>query len=452
MATFTDQFNIANAATLDGVGGWQVQDDGSSGAIEVFTTAAVNKTVSQEATAVQETTVPTTREQRIRANVACLANPSSGTSYVTIGCYGVQDGTAANFEWGWGLQLGWDSAGTARTLRIIRNTAGGFSGAGTSFNALITNANVTLATFNGTDLTTLQEIQLIVTQIDGGMRVRAYLNEGDLSNPTLEFLDPHDFPVNATATQVAGWYIGLGVHDVARALLVYNVYAEDYSESSIDDIQEKDQPKLSELRTAISERYSGASTMSLDDTILNRFINNAVQRCIRDLGDAATFMQPTTVITLEADANGFATLPRYVKRPISLWRANENREAPWYLAEQTVNGAVVVNLDRNDSPGSTEVRMTYVVKFENMEADTDRCPIPKEYQELIEVATCIALASKDEMTTRRATYLEEYGACLGSVKSDLQRGVRSKHFRFAPLRMGRGRRRLYPINWNTRAP
>jgi len=428
MTTWDQTFAQNDAATLDGILGFTLAQDGSGGGdIELFNTFATPSVNDEVVVATQTTTVPTTHNQEISVLFASSTEEEGGRNY-SITCGTFTDGTGAS--WGVGARFTYGASGL-RTLDIIADSGGGvvFGGSPASFltkdvTSLTETADV--AGSGVTDLLVLQEMRFIVTTIEGGMRLRAYINEDDDDQPTLEYRDYRD-PHEYTGSTFGSWYFAFG-DSFARALKLSEVHARDYEEKIPEAIQLGDRHSLSEIRANVLTRVDGSSVgtdRASDTAFMNELINSTVEEIIDEVGDVALFMQPVEEMTLTVDADRVATLPAYVDRVFTIVEIDKEFSTPWHFLGYTTDETVQVIFEKGYDATSGRHRVHYQMKYQRMDADDDLCIIPRRFTEAVVYGTILRIAEYDTNDSLHQQTLLRYQQKLKQIKQAMNRVLRT---------------------------
>jgi len=423
MTSWSEDFARADV-DLDGAVGFVVSNNSSDGVgIEIFDTYATNDTASEAVIAYQTSSLPETLLQRIRALVAFeTETPASGTDNhaITVGLYG----RTTDDETGYGARLTYANA-DVRTLEIVRENNGAFGAVDTLVTKTLTTEILSVAS---SDLLVSQEVRLIATTVEGGTRLRAYINQEDDDYPTLEHTDYRDpFELVQTTTTFGIWYFFLD-EAAARALKVLEIHGDDIVEQSPAAVQIQDRHTLSEIRANVLTRVDGSSVgtdRAGDTDFMNEIINSTVEEILDDVGDVALFMQPVESLTLTAGADRVATMPSYVNKVISIVDVDLNVETPWNFLGYTSDETVQIIFDKGYEVTGRTTRVHYQMKYARMDVDTDLCPIPRRFTEAVVYGAIMRISEYDTNDTLHKHSQLRYEKKVTQIKKAMNRMLRA---------------------------
>lgn len=408
---FTETFQRANTTSIDGVGGWATISGGVG--VGISHTVAGNRAGDSEV-ATQETTVPLTKDQWIRAVVGAVSEPGSGeNAYVAIGAMAVR-GTNA---YGFGVRLTYAAGGT-RTIDFIKGTGANAD----DFISVGESATVTLASVNSTDLGVPQELYFAVTTVRGGVRLRAAVNNEDLDEPDIEFVLGQDLPNSypTSPSDYGDWYLAFGTMATANMLSCYEFNAIDELEviPREQGIGIQNQLTLSEIRTRVIQRYTGnkSSGTNLDTTQVNEEINSAVAEVWQNGVDIFTFMEPEADVSITTDANGFWTAPYYMENVLGVWNTGRRSPASFHEWSRAEDDRPILRFRADTEPRTFSANVRYRARLTRMDADADPCVIPRQYSDIVELGAMRNLARDDSVANRFQFYETRFYRRLDDMK------------------------------------
>lgn len=427
MTSWSQSFAQSDIANLDGDLGFTTDNDGTTplGIVELFNTFATNAVASAAVQAQQATTLPTTDEQRVRALVAFdTETPASGSDNhrIIVGLFSTADGAG----WGYGVRLTYANA-DVRTLEIVRDNGTAITAGGSPASvATVTLTTSQILSQSSSDLNVLQEIRLIATPVEGGTRVRAYVNQDDDDEPNLEYVDHRD-PFDLTGSTLGQWYFHFDEAPI-RTLKVAEIHGDDIVEREPDDVQIKDRHTLEEIRNNVLTRMDGSSTgtdRAGDTAFMNEIINSTVEEIISEVGDMAWFMQVVEEITLSPDSDRVVTLPTYIDRVFTIVNVEREFSAPWQFLGKLANEVTQIVFEKGYDALSGRHRIHYQMKYQRMDADADSCPIPRRYTEAIVYGTIMRVAEFDTNDSLHQQSMARFQQKLRQIRQDMNRLNRS---------------------------
>ena len=411
MTIWAETFSQSDITDLD-------SDLGFLGAgLDLIDTYATNSVGSSAGIMYQVTTTPATLSQEIRALVAFeTETPSSGTdSHSIMVCnYANVTGTVQ----GYGVRLIYANA-DVRTLEIVRE-----AGAGEDVLATLTLTTEVLSVA-GSDLLVSQEIRLIATPVEGGTRLRAYINDNDDDFPTIEFTDYRD-PFDLTGSVFGQWAIITGAAAL-NALRILEIHGQDLDERLPPVVQLQDRHTLSEIRANVLTRVDGSSVgtdRAGDMDFMNEIINSTVEEILDEVGDVALFMQPVEVLTLTAGVDRITTMPAYVDKVISIVETDRDLKPPWHFLGYTSDGVVQIIFDRGYAITGRTTRVHYQMKYQRMDVDTDLCVIPRRFTEAVVYGAIMRIAEYDTNDSLHRQTMERYQQKVTQIKRAMNRMLR----------------------------
>jgi len=423
MTSYSQSFAQADIADLDADLGFTTDNDGTTplGIVELFNTFATNAVASAAVQAQQATTIPTTDEQRVRALVAFnTETPASGSDNhrIIVGLYSLADGAS----WGYGVRLTYAN-NSVRTLEIIRDDGTAITAGGSPTSvATVTLTTAQILSQSSSDLNVLQEIRLIATPVEGGTRVRAYVNEDDDDTPNLEYVDHRD-SFDLTGSALGQWYFHFDEAPL-RTLKVAEIHGDDIEEREPDDVQIKDRHNLGEIRANVLTRMDGSSTgtdRAGDTVFMNEIINSTVEEIITEVGDVAWFMQVVEELTFIPTVDRVVTLPTYIDRIFTIVDVEREFSAPWQFLGKLANEVSQIVFEKGYNAKGRRLRVHYQMKYQRMDVDADPCPIPRRYTETVVYGTIMRVAEFDTNDSLHAQTMARFQQKLRQMRQDMNR-------------------------------
>lgn len=433
MTEFLEKFDRSNR-DLDGDAGWTVIGQpglGSppvAGAIEILDTYATNKVASHESFAVQGATLPETFDQEVVARVACIEQDAG--AFIGVGLE--KGAVASNPSWGFGAYLYYEPNGQ-RSLGLYANRDGGWFALVPANIHLFGTKTVTLLTDPaGSDLRVIQQIRVRARRTDEGTLIRAYLNNGDMASPDLEYL----FHRDSFGTSFGEWGFWFGAHSNARKLIVASIEAQDIR-FDLAAYTPVGTPTLKELKDGALARYSGsAENDDLDPGLLTEYANDAINEIVNEVGDIAYFLNPVETMTLVLDDDGFTAFDERVERVISIRNPDTEREVKWEGVNPTKDGRVRVKIDPAPVPSGQSYRVTFQLRPDGMDKDSDHSIIPRKHRELAMIAIAMRIGGFDTNAEHLQWLEKRYERLLVLLKRDCNRWQRMRRkLRFHSPRM-----------------
>ena len=265
----------------------------------------------------------------------------------------------------------------------------------------------------------LQELRLtVVDEASGGTRLKVYVNGDDDSLPAIEFVDDVE-----VTTKVAGvWGFELG----ATSTGIDAWYASDKF-ADADDGNQHVGRQLSELRVDLRDEITRGTGTSLDDAFLDRAVNRAVQFVMKSLGSLAWWRQREETMTLTSVDTRTFELPPYVESVEAFFRAEDRHphgNSIWAIGPNAQGTALKFQSALNFDGQAVIVR--YYLKWTEMEVDTDRCPIPREHDELVVISAAMNIARRTGDQSWMTTLNAFFGTLLKTSKTELNRQKRQQ--------------------------
>lgn len=403
MASITDNFDIADT-TLNSVGGWQTstQDSGGVFVVDRYATATGNATGPTSAVrqqlAFQTTTEPEEPSQELTIHFTA-ATEGSSTDGVLLGAYGDYDAAHDSSSPGVWAAFRYMADGQRR-LEVWSN----FNGSGPDGGAASRLAYVDLVLpgsvvadgyegqlINDGEVGIVQELHMRVDPEDAGLRVRAWVNNGDSDHPLISVVSKSD------AHNVTGngeWWFGINQASLADgSVAVTYFHAADISATqpkqkqpiSLDSF-----PTLSDMRREVMQEYSGSQNVSVSAEALDVVIRYALRQILNRAGATAWWVRTNEAISLTFGSDNVATMPPYVERVIGMVRDSDRAEAIWGYYDHDASGNV-----RIASPHRDALRTEFIMRIEEPHEPEDKVPIPRQHTEALVLAAAARLAARD---------------------------------------------------------
>lgn len=445
MVTFTDKFQRTDR-DIDGDNGWQAALDSEGGvgnAAEILDRYLTNSPSDDAVWVVQQTTVPTGVAQQVRINATSFVQAADATVAAVIGAKASLQGAQPSCIL---AELAWLPNGErVLTLRYGDNLSAGELASVT----LVAQGGVAQDVAHGRMLASpgdspvvgkvgvLQELRLIVTEAEGGLRVRAYVNEPDDDTPTLQAMLWKDWlPVVASdgIDEWGGFGVRFGNSGTAESLVVTSFYGEDYAPTTRETVVQRDNwPTLQEVTDRITRAYRGAANTTSDLDWVRDMVADEVDFLVNDCGDDAWWLRRQAELELTFDGDGNATMPSYVRRVLGLRKAQCVANLPWPFEYLDDNGNVVI---RGPTSVTETVVAHYLLSYRRPAVPTDRVPIPREHLEAVVTGVSLRLAERDRRSDLVASYASRYAALRQQLQNDMARhsNQRRRAMRYTPHR------------------
>ncbi len=467
MATWQDKFDRANS-DLVGSYGWEAINSSTvgTGVLQVKQQYCTHTNGGpggygflSDTSDGNAAVLPASASQEVSAWIGCTREGS--TSKVEIGINGNYNATYASIGLGVFARFEW-KANNERVLSIYHRLGNTLSSGETSDTELATltlvdNAGTVQENWKGFlvdngAVNALQNMRLVVSAEDQGIAVRAYLNNTDDENPTLEaYLRSDLVIVDSSNFPYGQWWIYVG-GDSSNNDVTYiaEISAQDYilgGRSTTADRKEStirgDHPTLRELRERVIKRFSGSSETDLSDFEVDELVRDEVEHLLNVLGDQAVFLIRHEELSVTMDSEGHVTLPDYIERLYSMEPNGQRRPADWAFDHYDSNGNLVIRMNpRREADGVYLAQ--YLQRWERMSFDDDQCPVPRRHAETIILAACRTLAQTRE---RSMALAQSYDALYQSRLIATQREM-ARHWRQRKIRLRPARRAVAPPNSN----
>ncbi len=443
---FLEKFD-QDSSVISGVNGWVLHAP-STGDFEVQNQYLTNKMPAQEAALMQETSVALVMGQRLRVGGHLFIDSVSDTanSIILIGIMGRLTGATDEPGVFLRLDVGADTASLhaenffpfLSALATEDQTNWDLVPAqATSAVSLASTTAATPTLLNRVQpaSTTIdkafQEIEIISEPVDGGVRVRVYINERDLSKPTLEAVINRDFITSDSAfTDVGHAFIFFGKHTNARSFAVTYF---DHEELVLDTeplvTGRRDTPTLKEVRDDCYLVYErNTSSTDQETAAVDLFINWAVRDILGHLGDTCTFTRFEGIFNVTPGTNGYLNMPENVDRIISMEReTSPGHPVPWSWSADNEHGSMHVQIINNESGN---MRVVYQTRIEKAVDDGDHIIVPRKYQETVVTGAVMRMSRFGSDKALLMSIEQEYGRLLRQLKKSMNIELRQRNRKF----------------------
>lgn len=451
MADFEDDFRRSDR-DLHSDGGWTVlaSTDNTTDVLGIRSGYVTNLTTNAPAVASQSGTPATTFAQEVGASLT--ATVEGADSYIDVGC-GYKP-TGANFAAHprtISARFRWLPSG-ARKLQIVSRLRGGSE---------IVHKDLDLATAGGVvsdhvagdlreggALSAEQLVVMTVERIDSGLLARVFLNNPDIDRPIMSAVIGHGYPPpDASDETDPGFaYLMFGSNGTAQSLRVtYFAFADSVAKTidvtGVDGDEGTMRRMIALVRQRLGRGISERQT-NIDPEAMRQDLRDSVEQIMLELGDLPWFAVREESLTLTIDDLDRATLPISVRRIHAIYREDRYRSKIWwqYLFHDTQD-RLVIRVDPSAKSGAVTVR--YLVRHKQFWDDDDRCPIPREHQELVVVDAALRSAEREQrFTETRNTLLARKRELMMLCKREQQRHLNQTRDIYQPVRQVRGYRRL----------
>lgn len=242
-----------------------------------------------------------------------------------------------------------------------------------------------------------QQLRMRVDPQQGGVLIRAYVNNDDDSKPDLQLVvkqEPNtDYAI--TWNSKGYWFFGVtgaaGVGPAADQALVLEFSAEDLTVETVSSFF-RDRPTMLDLIGRTKAKFSGSSrsTGTVAENIRLALIdaqNELLDRC----GGKAFFLRNVGSLTFEASGTaGIVLAPSHVAR-IHLVLDSSQRELPFAVIGQQ-GGRLLVQFG---VAAGAAFLTEYELRVPPFEGDEDRTVIPSRNSEALVLTAALKLATDD---------------------------------------------------------
>jgi hypothetical protein len=389
MATFTDTFASLDATRWDEVGGTATVLNG------VVSMSAPNASLKVKSSS---SDLPTANTQQVSAAFTSLTEGPTAFGIIWIRSDFISS------RYGYGLQLIWNADGS-RTLNLVKVNYV------TQYPDLVDTKTVTLISFDDSDLGVLQSARLqAYDQPDGSTLVRGYLNEDDEALPALEFEDRGTGLNNPPNRSVETYGFAFGA---AATLQLDTITATDaYAQPDFGTFKVGHRT-LSEIREELLMNVQGSVHTNNSSTVYNAMINQAACTEINKLGDQAMFLRRLELHVAEKDSDGLYLMGHNVERVLDIFDSSSKGPIDYYLVGMTNEGRLRLSLD--ESPGDS-MYVRYMQRYQPMVADTDQCPIPQTYDEIVVLAAALRTVTVNRDKELFAVLAERYKSAFEATR------------------------------------
>ena len=355
------------------------------------------------------------------ANTIQVANVMSSavgdTSYVVLWArLDAGGGPAVALRRGFGLRLWWKSA-TERALQIVRiSPTTGLAGLQVVAEAPTSQISL-FPDEDGSDLLTLQQLTLVVTDNDVGpageassVLVRGYLNaldasgNTDLSRPTVEYVDrgSGDAPVPRGP---GTWAITFG-----QALTVFldSWKARDGFEwPTSGSARVSGYRTLAELREMVITIVARGPATNIAVAEIDEAIRDGVRESLDLFSGLAPWLKRWERVTVSW-VDSMCVLPGYIDEVLDVFEASTRRRVNWSRVHRSPGNQTTIVGDTR----STDLFIAYLAAPPSLDDDDSPCPIPKEHDELVRYAAALRLMESRKATEYLPIYRARYDATV----------------------------------------
>tara|TARA_R100000808_G_scaffold21160_1_gene45760 strand:+ start:8208 stop:9527 length:1320 start_codon:yes stop_codon:yes gene_type:complete len=361
---------------------------------------------------------PQSSEQHIQANV--VVTSFGAGQYISLLARLDSDVTSASYspKDGYQMRLVFTATGNCDLFFYRYNKqTGGQEDA-------LTNVDVSssMLKVSSTELGVLQEIRFTVTNEENGVRLRGFVNNDDDENPTLTYLDRGVNVSRSFTTKDAGYW---GMMISAAGLGVDSWDAQD--KYVVPQEGKHVGRTLAQLRTLLSDRISRGGNRNLTDAYLDTQLNLAQNEVMTDLGDLALFTKREETMTLTSTDSGKTfELPTRVETLIDILRSPSRTPVDWSLLNMNQeNTGIRVRMSQNI--GGESVFVIYKIGWQDMLSDTDRCAVPRQFDESVILSAVLRIAERQGDMTYFQTVAAMKSAADGRMRSYLNKTKRMQH-------------------------
>jgi len=349
--------------------------------------------------------LPLSAEQELRCS--CVSYTDGADAWVAL--YARLDDTISvtsfDANGGYECQLNWDTATTADILlyRYERSAA---------TRTLLSTTSVT-ANMNSPVQGGLQNLRFTVTSEDVGVRLQAFVN--DDQTPIVNSLDlGPSSGIDATTKAAGTWGFGVGEPGVG----VDTWEATDkYVIPSLSVHQGR---TLEQLRNATKDEISRGGNTNLTDAYLNAQVNSAQQEVMVSIGQLALFTRREETMTFTSEDSKTVEFPQTVEMITEIMHSPSRVPVAWRLEGYTVQNAVRILLGENPNGGGTYI-VQYHKRWGDLINDTDRCVIPRMFDEVIVISAALRVAARSADARWEGSLVARYRAAMLRMRAYLNR-------------------------------
>jgi hypothetical protein len=260
----------------------------------------------------------------------------------------------------------------------------------------------------------LQDLRFTVTTEDIGVRLRVFLNDDDDASPLLSVLDISGLTPNSDFPKAAGtWGFGIGGGamgiDTWEATDKFVIPAESTYQGRT----------LEQLRNATKDEISRGGNTNLTDAYLNAQINSAQQEVMVSIGQLALFTRREEVMTFSSTDEKTVEFPQTVEMITEIMYSPSRVPVAWRLEGYTETNSVRIVLGENPAANSYLVR--YHKRWKDLLADTDRCIIPRMFDEVIVISAALRVAARSADARWEGSLVARYRAAMLRMRAYLNR-------------------------------
>ncbi len=302
------------------------------------------------------------------------------------------------------------------------------------------------ADISAADLTTLPAAQIPwvmmkvrIASFSGGAPCNAAMDNIAKDDPFAAVVETEDATVGGlTGSDTAHF-------DTNGQLLIgqrfYDEWVKLQSNYENPNVPPELRPTLAEMRTSVRLRYkqNNASNTTDSDTLLNEYINDAVQHILNQVGDMAWWLRRIEEITLTSSPNTVIELPSTVRRLLRIeQQSNPGFALKFRMQGFSSEGKMRIILEELFT-GTFDMHV--IDPPERLSEDTERIPIPPEHQEAVVVETCRRLAQGGGNRALEVSLAADAEKLIREVKSIANKVDRARNER------AHRRRNLHPIRY-----
>lgn len=359
---------------------------------------------------------PVVADQEIRASVASSVEHAT-TSHIDL--HGRLDDSVTEAAFspakGYVCRLAYLASGVRNLvfLKYDRDNAG-------TLKTLKTVAITTLTQSGGaapTDLAVSQDLRFTITNTDIGVRLRAFINNDNDLSPDLDFIDlgadSSDTGPYTTHKDPGFWAFGLGM--VGNAVEFFE--AKDYSDIEEETVQTG--RTLKQLRDAMDIEMSRGSINTLPEATKNLWLNKSQEDVRSEIGDLAIFNRREEEFTVSA-TNRLVTFPNTVAKIENIVNsAGVRTPIGFRFVSYSPNMGIVIQLA--EQPTDKTYLVLYHKRWTELLSDTDRCLVPRMYDEAVYLGAVMRAASRASDAKWEASINRRHSRAMALMKRDLNR-------------------------------